>query len=100
MTELPEDDLSARDDRPTPIERRHLVVDGEEWDVVVQPDGGCDFEWLSGANPGYGFPSGRGVLGTVGEKGDAAEHRPEPPDLEAQVRSFLAEINPATGHLD
>ena len=35
-----------------------LIVDGETFRVRVRPDGGSDYSWVSGPNPGYGFSSG------------------------------------------
>lgn len=53
--------------------------------------------WLTGPDQGYGFTSGPISAYGYGESpaGDrtAADHR-------ASIRSFLAGINPPTGHLD
>ena len=63
------------------------VVDGEEFDVVV--DGASiHHTWVSGPNAGYGFSVGGSAATpfTVDE-------------VHAQIRAFLSEIDPRTGYL-
>ena len=63
-----------------------LVVDGEVFAIGPDKRGGTDYTWLSGPNPGYGF----GLSPTRDLSLD--EHR-------ENVREFLADIDPTTGHL-
>lgn len=65
---------------------RLLVVDGERFEVTPRAgrEQTYDYRWLSGPNPGYGFSS------TVTLTED---------DHVAQIRGFLAEIDPETGYL-
>lgn len=67
-----------------------LSVGGEQFSVRLRPRNGrlyeYDYDWLSGPNDGYGF----GMSGPFEETD--AEH-------EARIRSFLAQIDPATGYL-
>jgi hypothetical protein len=74
------------DDRPTRLE-----VDGELFEVAVRPGvrSQCDFTWVSGPNPGYGFSS------RLSE--DRSITRPE---MVWMIKDFLAGINPETGFLD
>lgn len=67
-----------------------LVVDGEVFDVRADPDqpGRYHYDWVSGRHA-YGFGSHRSDRGEA----TTAEH-------EAAIRSFLAQINPATGYID
>lgn len=64
-----------------------LEVDGELF--ALQPDefGGTAYTWLTGRNDGYGF-------GTSPTPNWSAEAHRE------SIRSFLAQIDPATGHLE
>jgi len=63
-----------------------LEVDGEVFAVRPNQHGGSDYDWVSGPNPGYGF----GVSPTRDLSLD--EHR-------ANIRDFLADIDPGTGYL-
>ncbi|MCZ7438193.1 hypothetical protein O7598_17415 [Micromonospora sp. WMMC241] len=64
-----------------------LDVDGELFTIRADEFGGTDYAWLNGPDPGYGF----GVSPT--------------PDLSldehvANIRDFLAQVDPVTGHLE
>lgn len=63
------------------------VVDGETFEVSTG-EGTHSLTWVSGPNPGYGFTTVRS---------DGAELTPE--QLEAAIRDFLSNIDPATGYL-
>ncbi len=68
-----------------------LEVDGEVFDIATRPDnhGQCDYTWISGRNPGYGFSS--------------VQSDGEPPSHARQVeviRSFLTQIDPETGYIE
>lgn len=69
---------------------RLLTVGGEGFRVRLRPRHGelyeYDYDWLTGSNYGYGF----GVSGPFEQSDD--DHR-------AQIRHFLADIDPATGYL-
>jgi len=64
-----------------------LIVDGETFDIDHQDDS-TQLAWVSGPNAGYGFAVGR----TDGSPLTEAEAR-------AEIRRFLAAIDPATGYL-
>lgn len=64
-----------------------LDVDGEVFEVRRDGRGGTDYTWRSGPDPGYGFG-----LRPLPEDMSVDDHR-------EVVRRFLAEIDPATGHL-
>jgi hypothetical protein len=64
-----------------------LEVDGELFAVRPDDYGGTDYTWLSGPNEGYGFgesPTSNRSL---------EEHR-------ESIRIFLAQVDPATGHIE
>ena len=63
-----------------------LEVDGELFALRPDQHGGTDYTWLSGPNPGYGFS----LSPTPNISLD--EHR-------KNIREFLADIDPITGHL-
>lgn len=68
-----------------------LTVDGQLFEVRARPDepGTHDFVWRSGPNDGYGFTqqsSDRRVLTQA--------------DMERAIRSFLKQVDPATGHIE
>ncbi len=63
-----------------------LEVDGEVFELRPDQYGGTDYSWLSGPNPGYGFS----LSPTPNVSLD--KHR-------ENIRGFLAEIDPTTGHL-
>ena len=62
-----------------------LEVDGQTFSVRSR-DGGFDYDWISGANEGYGFGSSGGIE-------DSREAHEE------SIRSFLGMIDPATGYI-
>ncbi|GAA1457675.1 hypothetical protein [Williamsia maris] len=82
-----------------------LVVDGQLFQVMVQPDGGCRYTWVTGPNPGYGFSSGAPQVAwqRVG-RADPTPPAPLPLPLTTvgrhrqSIRDFLAEIDPETGY--
>ena len=63
-----------------------VEVDGEVFAIRPDKQGGTDYTWLSGPNPGYGF----GLSPT--RNLSLEEHQ-------GNIRAFLADINPATGYL-
>ncbi len=63
-----------------------LAVDGEQFVVRRAHDGGTHYDWVSGPNAGYGFAS------------SASPDQPEP-QHKADVRAFLAMIDPSTGYV-
>ena len=63
-----------------------LEVDGELFALRPDQHGGTDYTWLSGPNSGYGFS----LSPTPNISLD--EHR-------KNIREFLADIDPTTGHL-
>jgi hypothetical protein len=71
-----------------PVER---VVDGETFRISQDPDtpGLYHLDWLSGPNPDYGFSSR--VIG--GQQQTEAE-------LDDEIRTFLAQVDPKTGYID
>ena len=79
---------SASPDLDTYTELGTFVVDGETFTVRTRDsDGSNHYDWVSGPNKGYGFS----VSGSA-----------EPRSREwhaAEIRSFLAAIDPATGYL-
>jgi len=78
--------------------RRDFEVDGESFSLTVSGFG-YEFTWLTGPNPGYGFG---GTLVGVGTEVDRAAMLADlMTDQEAtlQIRSFLEQIDPATGYL-
>ena len=67
-----------------------LTVDGWRFDVASDRDqpGTAHFAWIDGPTPGYGF--------TVGHSGGKL---PTAVEAEAEIRSFLRAVDPATGTL-
>jgi hypothetical protein len=63
----------------------YLECDGERFELRADPAGGTQYTWLSGPNPGYGF-------GASPTTGDVEQHR-------ANIRGFLAMIDPRTGYI-
>ena len=67
-----------------------ITVGRERFRVRLRPRHGpryeYDYDWLTGPNNGYGF----GVSGPF-------EHSDD--DHKAQIRDFLADIDPSTGYL-
>jgi hypothetical protein len=63
-----------------------LDVDGELFAVRESGGGGTAYDWLSGPNEGYGF-------GSSGSPTRSAEQHRE------SIRTFLAQIDPATGYI-
>lgn len=71
-----------------PVER---VVDGETFRISQDPDTPSLYhlDWLSGPNPDYGFSSR--VFGD--------QQRTEA-ELDDEIRTFLAQVDPKTGYID
>ncbi|MGW5639791.1 hypothetical protein [Streptomyces sp. NPDC003832] len=72
-------------------QRSLITVDGERFEVVQPSDspGTYHLTWLSGPDPEYGF--------------GFSTHPPVPAgpgELEQAVREFLAQVDPATGHIE
>lgn len=65
-----------------------VTVNGETFRVRRRDRWTYDYDWVSGANPGYGFTSGSSV---------AVKRTRE--DHEEAIRGFLAGIDPQTGYL-
>lgn len=83
---------------------RLLVVDGERFEVTPRAGRGqtYDYRWLSGPNPGYGFSSTVSldrIAHNDGQPGPVARALLSDDDHAAQIRGFLAEIDPDTGYL-
>lgn len=72
----------------TAVERL-ITVDGEQFRVHASANGGYDFDWLTGKNPGYGFGSS-----WSSSRSATAE------ELEELVRGFLAHVDPVTGYIE
>jgi hypothetical protein len=79
------------DHQPYRDSSERIEVDGEVFDVVARPDppGQVDYTWISGPNPGYGFSS-------ASSDGGAATRV----DHVAAIRSFLSQVDPATGYIE
>ncbi|MBC7278285.1 MAG: Pr6Pr family membrane protein [Nocardioides sp.] len=71
-----------------PVER---VIDGETFRINQDPDtpGLYHLDWLSGPNPDYGFSS----RVSDGRQQSEAE-------LDDEIRTFLAQVDPKTGYID
>lgn len=70
------------------IQSTEIEVDGERFVVSRSPSGRYDVKWLSGPNKDYGFsmtPVGPDAAGRL--------------EIEDHIRSFLTDIDPATGYL-
>jgi hypothetical protein len=79
--------VQPKPERETAIAPFTLEVDGEVFALRPDQQGGTDYTWVSGPNQGYGFslsPTPNTSL---------EEHR-------ANIRDFLAMIDPATGYID
>lgn len=65
-------------------------MDGETFSVRRRPGRlpTYDFDWLSGPSPGYGFSAGPHGATPLTE-----------PQLRAEIRDFLAGVDPETGYL-
>lgn len=72
---------------PQPI---HMTVDGAVFQAFPDPDqpGAWHLTWLNGPDAGYGFSTRR-----------SDQRWAERTVLEEDIRSFLSEIDPATGYL-
>ncbi|WP_132428881.1 hypothetical protein [Pseudonocardia endophytica] len=68
-----------------------MTVDGHTFRVTRRPGvlGQYDFDWLTGPSEGYGF--------TASSCGGEAMSRT---DLEESIRSFLVQVDPATGYIE
>ncbi len=97
-------DSHPDDRRPThadgPID---LVVDDHLFQVTVRDDGGCNYSWTSGLNPGYGFSSSAPRCAWRSDDGLPPAPLPLPvPTIgrhRQAIRDFLAGIDPRTGYL-
>lgn len=67
-----------------------ITVDGELWEVVERGGGHYDFTWLSGIDQRYGFTSR--IVGPSRPMSTEA--------MQTQIREFMSNVNPRTGHLD
>lgn len=79
------------DEEPEVEPPTRVEVDGELFDVVTSRDrpGQYHYTWVSGPNPGYGFSEG-----TSDGRGLSSA------DIEASIRNFLAQVDPATGYIE
>lgn len=95
-------DPAAPDDTVPPLPIT-LTVDGQTF-TITERDGGHDYNWDNGPNPGYGFSEG--ALGTAGVPADQATDRPPPRRVDtlghyrSSIRDFLSSIDPDTGYLE
>lgn len=64
-----------------------LDVDGEAFELRADEQGGTDYLWLTGPNPGYGFGS------TPTRDWSLDDHR-------KNIRLFLAQVDPTTGYIE
>ena len=69
------------------VELGNVTVDGETFTVRRSDDGATHHDWISGPNDGYGFSTFGGTE-PIGHARDIAD-----------IRDFLAAIDPATGYL-
>ncbi|WP_197037715.1 MULTISPECIES: hypothetical protein [Actinomycetes] len=81
-----------------------LTVDGQTF-TITERDGGHDYNWDTGPNPGYGFSES--ALMTAEVPADrATERRPPPRRFDTlghyrnSIRDFLSSIDPDTGYLE
>lgn len=81
-------------------QERELVVDGERFRVMVE---GLTHHvtWLTGPNPGYGFGGtlAGGAGGTPERIATVMAETTDDDAMNRSIRSFLADIDPATGYL-
>lgn len=64
-----------------------LDVDGEVFALRLTSQGGTDYTWLSGPNPGYGFSQSPTPNMSLDEH-------------QENIRNFLAQIDPSTGYIE
>ena len=64
-----------------------LEVDGEMFELRPDENGGTSYSWLTGPDHGYGFGSSPTLNWSL------EAHR-------RNIRSFLAQIDPTTGHIE
>lgn len=84
---------------PSPTERR-IAVDGEIFDVRVRQDQlGCDFDWVSGPNHGYGFTIGQSVDAEPDGLSTSAVAPMDDQWTRARIRDFLSQVDPTTGYI-
>ena len=83
----------------TPAARR-VTVDGEVFDVRRRDDGSaCDFDWVTGPNPGYGFTAGVPIVfAPVGQTASTDATTVDGALVNA-IRHFLQQIDPDTGYI-
>ena len=80
-----------------------LTVDGQTF-TVTERDGGHDYTWDNGPNPGYGFSESAPMTAQV--PADQATKRRPPPQRDtlghyrSSIRDFLSSIDPNTGYLE
>ncbi|MFJ7288473.1 hypothetical protein ACIQUC_09160 [Curtobacterium sp. NPDC098951] len=87
--------MNGRRDEST---HRELEVDGETFTLTVRGTE-YQFTWLTGPNPGYGFGGTLAGTGTAEERSAKLAEFMTDEVATADIRSFLAEIDPATGYL-
>jgi hypothetical protein len=87
---------------PLPIT---LTVDGQTF-TITERDGGHDYNWDTGPNPGYGFSESAPQTARISAD-DATKVRPPPPlptgtlgHYRNSIRDFLSMIDPKTGYIE
>ncbi len=82
-----------------------LTVDGQTF-TVTERDGGHDYNWDTGPNPGYGFSESAPQTAQISTD-DATKVRPPPPlptgtlgHYRSSIRDFLSMIDPTTGYIE
>jgi hypothetical protein len=82
-----------------------LTVDGQTF-TITERDGGHDYNWDTGPNPGYGFAESAPQTARISAD-DAAKVRPlpSPPTgtlghYRDSIRDFLSMIDPNTGYIE
>ncbi len=78
--------------------RRTLVVDGETFTLTVAGPS-YNFSWTTGPNRGYGFGGTLAGAGSTADRSLMLAELLTDEEATKQIRSFLDEIDPATGYL-
>jgi hypothetical protein len=82
-----------------------LTVDGQTF-TISERDGGHDYNWDNGPNPGYGFSESAPQTAQISTD-DATKVQPPPPlptgtlgHYRNSIRDFLSMIDPTTGYIE
>jgi hypothetical protein len=74
------------------VDTEIIDVAGERFEIKRDASGRLDITWVSGPNKNYGF--------SMMEVGNSSGHSiGNRSTVESEIRSFLADIDPATGFL-